>query len=124
MSSANKQNTEKKTSKIENFFRLAHMSSQNRTSSSLSPSEQPQLPKKINMEKIAEDNMLKETGDDGGNIPTTPSTSLKQIIGQLIEEVKQLQESFHIDYAKLDSKLENSIVSQKSALDKLKNSIE
>ena len=37
-------------------------------------------------------------------------SSLKQIIGPLIDEVKLLRESFHNDLARMDSKLENAIV--------------
>ena len=54
----------------------------------------------MNIEKIEESSLLKETADIPSNTPTTPNTSLKQIIVLLIEEVKQLRESFHTDYAK------------------------
>ena len=52
---------EKKTSKIENFFTPAHTPFQKRSSSSLSPSEQSQLPKKMNMETIEESILPKGT---------------------------------------------------------------
>ena len=58
----------------------------------------------MNMEQIREENnMLQEARDNHGDTPPTPNTSLKQIIGPLIEEVKQLRETFHMDYAKLDN---------------------
>ena len=92
MSGINKHNTERKTSKIENFFRLTYTPSQKRSSSSLSPSDQSQLLKKMNVEQKGDENsMIKETEDSQENIPGTPNTLLKQIIGPLIEEVKQLQ---------------------------------
>ena len=51
--------------------------------------------------------------------PETPNTSLKQIIGPLIDEVKALRKSFHSNYNKLDQKLETAIEVQKSEFTKL-----
>ena len=50
-------------------------------------------------------------------------SSLKQIIGPLIDEVKLLRELFHNDLAKMDSKLENAIITQQKDFVDLKNTI-
>ena len=50
-------------------------------------------------------------------------SSLKQIIGPLIDEVKLLRESFHNDLARMDSKLENAIVRQQKDFVDLKDTI-
>ena len=48
-------------------------------------------------------------------------TSLKQIIGPLIDKVKLLRESFHNDLVKMDSKIESAIVTQQNDFVKLKD---
>ena len=58
-----------------------------------------------------------------GNNPATQNTSLKQIIGPLIKEVKALRETFHSDYNKLDQKLETAIEVQKGEFTKLESTI-
>ena len=55
--------------------------------------------------------------------PNTSNTSLKQIIGPLIHEVKALRESFHSDYNKLDWKRETAIEVQKGEFNKLEATI-
>ena len=79
----------------------------------------------MNVEQKGDENsMIKETANSQENILDTPNNSLKQIIGSLIEEVRQLKGSFHLDYAKWDNKTENQILTQKGAPDKLEFSIE
>ena len=51
------------------------------------------------------------------------NSSLKQIIGPLIDEVKLLRESFHNDLARMDSKLEDAIVTPQKDFVDLKDTI-
>ena len=50
-------------------------------------------------------------------------SSLKQIIGPLIDEVKLLRESFHNNLVRMDSKIENAIVMQQKDFVELKDMI-
>ena len=58
-----------------------------------------------------------------GNNQEASNSSLKDIIGPLIDEVKALRESFRTDYNKLDKKLETAIGLQKDEFIKLEASI-
>ena len=58
-----------------------------------------------------------------GEAVSMDDSSLKQIIGPLIDEVKLLRESSHEDLAKMDSKLKNAIITQQKDFVALKDTI-
>ena len=130
MASAAKHVIEKKTSRLENFFQKSSPKTGNsnkRPNSSLSPIEDLQTMKKINMEKP-----MKHGGTSNGSkdlekvdeeSTSMDDSSLKQIIGPLVDEVKLLRESFHNDLVRMDSKLENTIVMQQKDFVDLKDTI-
>ena len=79
------------------------------------------------MEKLKKDgdsaNRLKDLEKTNCNSPTMEDSSLKQIIGPLVDEVKLLRESFHENLVKMDSKLETAIITQQKDLVDLKDTI-
>ena len=81
----------------------------------------------MNMEKLKNDgdsaNRLKDSEKTNGKLATMEDSSLKQIIGPLIDEVKLLRESFHENLAKMGRKLENAIITQQKDLVDLKDTI-
>ena len=130
MASVGKHVIEKKTSRLESFFQKSSPKTGNsnkRPNSSLSPIEDLQTTKKINMEKpmkqgdTSNGSKGSEKADAESN--SMDDSSLKQIIGPLIDEVKLLRESFHNDLARMDSKLENAIVMQQKDFVDLKDTI-
>ena len=131
MSSANKQTSDEKSSRIDNYFKnLPHPNiSQKRLNSSLSPLENSQSTKKPNMNETPErsslalDNLGSDQDLSENPDNNTPNSSLHQIIGPLISEVKLLRESFHKDILSMDSKLESAIEVQKSEFSKLEENI-
>ena len=117
MTSTVKHVMEKKNSRLESYFQKSSPKTGNpnkRPNSSLSPIDDLQTTKKLNMEKLKKDgdsvNRLKDLEKTNCNSPTMEDSSLKQIIGPLVEEVKLLRESFHENLAKMDSKLETAII--------------
>ena len=104
MSTSNKQVNDKKTSRLENFFKCSPKTQgSNKTDNSgLSPINNTQTTKKLNMEDESEMPGIttQNNGSEGKDNPTA-RTSLKQIIGPLKDEVKSLRESFHQDYNNL-----------------------
>ena len=58
-----------------------------------------------------------------GESASMDDSSLKQMIGPLIDEIKLLRESFQNDLAKMDSKLENAIITQQKDFVDLKDTI-
>ena len=130
MASVAKHVTEKKNSRLENFFQKSSPKTGNpnkRPNSSLSPIEDLQKTKRINMEKLKKhgdiDNGSKDSEKANGESVTMDDSSLKQIIGPLIDEVKLLRELFHENLVKMDSKLENAIITQQKDLIDLKDMI-
>ena len=90
MSSVGKNAADKKISRLENLFQKSSPKNgklNKQSNSSLSPIDKDQSSKKPSMASKA---------DDSANMDPEPSasddTSLKQIIGPLIDEVKLLQE--------------------------------
>ena len=130
MTSVAKHVIEKKTSRLENFFPKSSPKTGNsnrRPNSSLSPIEDLQTTKKINMEKPMKhgdtSNGSKDLEKVDGESTSMDDSSLKQIIGPLIDEVKLLRESFNNDLVRMDSKLENAIVKQQKDFVDLKDTI-
>ena len=130
MTSTAKHVTEKKNSRLENYFQKSSPKTGNpnkRPNSSLSSIDDLQTTKKINMEKLKNDgdsaNRLQDSEKTNGKSATVEDSSLKQIIGPLIDEVKLLRESFHENLVKMDSKLENAIIMQQKDLVDLKDTI-
>ena len=130
MTSTAKHKTEKKNSRLESYFQKSSPKTGNpnkRPNSSLSPIDDLQTTKKLNMEKLKKDgdsaNRLKDLEKTNCNSPTMEDSSLKQIIGPLVDEVKLLRESFHENLAKMDSKLETAIITQQKDLVDLKDMI-
>ena len=130
MASVAKHVTEKKNSRLENFFQKSRPKTGNpnkRPNFSLSPIEDLQTMKQINMEKLKKHgdtvNGSKDSEKANGESVTMDDSSLKQIIGPLIDEVKLLRESFHENLAKMDSKLENAIITQQKDFVDLKDMI-
>ena len=93
MSMNNKQITEKKSSRLEKFFKST-LKMQRRDDSNLSPLENNQLTKKINLDE--ENTTIDDLGlgEQENKNPNMPNSSLKQIIGPLIDEVKALRNHF------------------------------
>ena len=79
------------------------------------------------MEKLKKhgdiDNGSKDSEKANGESVTMDDSSLKQIIGPLIDEVKLLRELFHENLVKMDSKLENALITQQKDLIDLKDMI-
>ena len=128
MSVNSKQSNDKKASRLENFFKSSPQTqgTNKRDNSGLSPIDNSQSTKRMNMEEDAAMNgitMESIPGEEKEDASSTPDTSLKQIIGPLIEEVKALRESFHQDHHNLERKLESAIEAQKGEFDKLEASI-
>ena len=124
MSTNSKQSMDKRSSHLENFFKSTPKT-QKRDSSNLSPLEDTKTQKKINRNEgnISMENPGLELNKVNNPDPAALNTSLKQIIGLLIEEVKALRETFHTDYNKLDQKLEIAIKVQKGEFTKLESTI-
>ena len=130
MTSVAKHVMEKKNSRLENYFQKSSPkigNSNKRSNSSLSPIDDLQTMKKINIEKLKNHgdsvNRCKDLEKANGESATMEDSSLEQIIGPLIDEVKLLRESFHENIAKMDSKLENAIITQQKDLVDLKDTI-
>ena len=130
MASVGKHVIEKKTSRLESFFQKSSPKTGNsnkRPNCSLSPIEDLQSTKKMNMKKSMKhgdtSNGSKDSEKVDGESTCMDDSSLKQIIGPLIDEVKLLRESFHSDLARMDSKLENAIVMQQKDFVDLKDTI-
>ena len=130
MASAGKHLIEKKTSRIESFFQKSNPkigNSNKRSNSSLSPIKDLKTTKKMNMEKLMRwggtNNEPKDSEKADGESIFMDNSSLKQIIGPLIDEVKLLRESFHNDLARMDSKLEDAIETQQKDFVDLKDTI-
>ena len=96
---------------------------QKRDGSNLSPLENNQSIKKMNLdeENTTIDDLV--IGEQENKNPNMPNSSLKQIIGPLIDKVKALRESFHSDYNKLDKKVETVIEAKKGEFTKLEATI-
>ena len=130
MASVGKHVIERKTSRLESFFQKSSPKTGNsnkRPNSSLSPIEDLQTTKKINMEKPMKQgdtsNGPKGSEKADAESNSVDDSSLKQIIGPLRDEVKLLRESFPNDLVRMDSKLENAIVTQQKDFVDLKDMI-
>ena len=125
--------TEKKTSKINNYFKSSPQqnTTPKRPNSSLSPPENLHQQKKPNMNTTPEKSITKldspiSTGNDAilqKGKESNQTSSLQEIIGPLIDEVKLMQESFHRDISLMDKKLENAIQVQKEEFNRLEHNM-
>ena len=130
MASVGKHAAEKKTSRLESFCHKSSPKAGNsnkRPNTSLSPIEDIQTTKIINMEKAMKQGDKTKGLEGSVKADTEPNSmedlSLKQIIGPLINEVELLRKSFHNDLVRMDSKIENAIVMQQKDFVDLKDTI-